>query len=41
LNVRKALPLNQRVAIRLPPSKVGTLAFVCGMNMLKGTIVVR
>jgi len=41
LNVRKALPLNERVSIRLAPAKAGTLAFACGMNMLKGTIVVR
>lgn len=41
MNVRKALPLNERVPIRLPTSKAGTLAFACGMNMLKGTIVIR
>ena len=41
MNVRTPLPLNERVSIRLPPQKAGTLAFTCGMNMLKGTIVVR
>lgn len=41
VNARKALPLNQPVSIRLPPTKAGTLTFVCGMNMLKGSIVVR
>ena len=41
MNARKALPLNERVSIRLPPSKAGTLAFACGMNMLKGTVVIR
>lgn len=40
-NARQPLPLNQRVSIRLPPQKPGTLTFVCGMNMLKGSIVVR
>ncbi|HEX5217791.1 MAG TPA: efflux RND transporter periplasmic adaptor subunit [Vicinamibacterales bacterium] len=38
---RRALPLNQPVTIRLPPSAKGTLGFVCGMNMLRGTVVVR
>jgi RND family efflux transporter MFP subunit len=41
LGVRRPLPLNERVSIRLAPAKAGTLAFVCGMNMLKGTVVVR
>ena len=41
LNVRKTLPLNERVSIQLPPAKPGTLAFACGLNMFKGTIVVR
>lgn len=41
MNIRKPLPLNQRVSMPLPSAKPGTLAFVCGMNMLKGTIVIR
>jgi cobalt-zinc-cadmium efflux system membrane fusion protein len=41
VNARQALPLNQQVVIRLAPAKAGTLAFTCGMNMLKGTLVVR
>jgi hypothetical protein len=41
INARKALPLNQPVSIRLPPTKAGTLTFACGMNMLHGSIVVR
>lgn len=38
LKVKRALPLNQPVVIEFTPSK-GELAFVCGMNMLRGSIV--
>ncbi len=38
LNIKRALPLNQPVDIELTPTK-GEIAFVCGMGMLKGTIV--
>ncbi len=38
LTIRRALPLNQPVVIELTPSS-GELAFTCGMNMLRGTIV--
>lgn len=41
LNVRRELPLNQRVAIEFTPDKPGEIAFVCGVNMLRGAIVVR
>jgi membrane fusion protein, heavy metal efflux system len=41
VKARKELPLNQPVTIRLPPSPKGTVAFQCGMNMLRGTVVVR
>lgn len=40
LNIRRALPLNEPVDIDLTPTK-GEIAFVCGMAMLKGTIVVQ
>ena len=40
LNIRKALPLNEPVAIDFTPQKAGEIAFVCGMNMLKGRVVV-
>ena len=38
LNITRALPLNQPVVIEFTPAK-GELAFACGMNMLRGTIV--
>ncbi len=40
LNIKRALPLNEAVVIELTPAKAGDLAFVCGMNMLKGVVVV-
>ncbi|MCC7009963.1 MAG: efflux RND transporter periplasmic adaptor subunit [Acidobacteria bacterium] len=40
LAIRRELPLNQPVAIEITPS-AGELSFACGMDMLKGTIVVR
>lgn len=41
MKVRRALPLNQPVSITVPAGPVRTLAFACGMNMLKGSVVVR
>ena len=39
--IRKKLPLNQPVTIRFTPKKSGTLAFGCGMNMIRGKLVVE
>lgn len=41
LNTRKELPLNQAVVIDLPAQQGGELGFECGMQMLKGTFVIR
>jgi RND family efflux transporter MFP subunit len=41
LNIRRALPLNGPVVITFTPEKTGDIAFTCGMNMLKGTVVVE
>jgi cobalt-zinc-cadmium efflux system membrane fusion protein len=41
LDLRRALPLNQPVAVELTPSKAGDIMFVCGMNMFKGVAVVQ
>jgi len=41
LSVRRALPLNESVVIEFTPSKSGEIAFACGMNMLKGVVVVQ
>ena len=39
LNLRRDLPLNQPVEVTFTPA-VGTVAFTCGMNMLRGVVVV-
>ena len=41
LNIKRALPLNQPVAIEFTPAKTGDIAFACGMNMLKGVVIVN
>jgi hypothetical protein len=41
LNIRRSLPLNQSVAIEFTPKTSGEIGFVCGMNMLRGTLVVE
>ena len=40
-NITQELPLNQTVRVALGPLEVGEVAFACGMDMEKGTIVVR
>jgi len=40
LDIRRALPLNQPVAIEFTPKASGEIGFVCGMNMLRGTLVI-
>jgi RND family efflux transporter MFP subunit len=40
LNIKRALPLNEPVVIEFTPAKTGDIAFACGMNMLKGVVVV-
>ena len=39
-NIKRALPLNEPVVIEFTPTK-GDIAFVCGMNMLTGVVVVE
>lgn len=41
LSIRKDLPLNQPVTIEFTPSRTGEIAFACGMNMLRGIVIVR
>ena len=40
LKITRALPLNQPVAIELTPAASGDIEFICGMQMLRGAIVV-
>jgi len=41
LNIRRPLPLNEPVVIEFTPRSPGEVAFVCGMNMLRGTVVIQ
>jgi cobalt-zinc-cadmium efflux system membrane fusion protein len=41
LNIRRPLPLNEPVVIEFTPRDTGEVGFVCGMNMLRGTVVVQ
>ena len=41
LNQRRMLPLNQSVRIAIPAGVADTLNYVCGMNMLGGTVVAK
>ena len=39
--IKKTLPLNQPVEIAIKTKSAGTIGFACGMDMMKGTIVVQ
>jgi RND family efflux transporter MFP subunit len=41
LNIRRPLPLNEPVVIEFTPESSGEIGFVCGMNMLRGTVVAQ
>jgi cobalt-zinc-cadmium efflux system membrane fusion protein len=41
LSIKRTLPLNEPVVIEFTPSKSGEIAFACGMNMLKGVVLVQ
>lgn len=41
LKIRKKLPANTTTVVELPPQQARTLNFACGMDMMKGTIVVQ
>lgn len=41
LSIRRPLPLNEPVVIEFTPRDSGEIGFVCGMNMLRGTVVVQ
>lgn len=40
-NIRRELPLNTPVTVRFTPRKAGTFGFACGMDMLKGKMIVQ
>jgi cobalt-zinc-cadmium efflux system membrane fusion protein len=41
LNIKRALPLNEPVAIEFTPSNAGEIAFACGKIMLHGSVIVQ
>jgi plastocyanin domain-containing protein len=41
LKIKRALPPNEPVQIEFTPAKTGGIAFACGINMLKGVVVVQ
>ncbi|MBW3625373.1 MAG: efflux RND transporter periplasmic adaptor subunit, partial [Armatimonadetes bacterium] len=40
-NIKKDLPLNEPVTVAFTPKKTGEVKFTCGMDMLRGKVVVR
>ena len=40
-NIKRDLPLNEPVAVDFIPTRAGEIGFGCGMNMLRGKIVVK
>ena len=41
LNIRKKIAANQTVTVDVPAQQARTLNFACGMDMMKGTVVVQ
>jgi RND family efflux transporter MFP subunit len=41
LDIRRALPLGETVVVPIGRPAAGTITFVCGMDMLRGSLVVR
>lgn len=39
--IRRELPLNQPVVVSFTPSKKGEFTFACGMNMVRGRLIVQ
>lgn len=40
-DIRRKLPLKQRVTVILTPTETGEFTFACGMNMMRGKIIVQ
>lgn len=38
--IKRDLPLNTPVSIEIKPTKTGEFMFMCGMNMIRGSLVV-
>ena len=40
-NIRRTLALNQPVVVSFTPQNKGTFTFLCGMNMMRGQLIVQ
>jgi plastocyanin domain-containing protein len=40
-NIRRELPVNKPVAVSFTPRKAGSFSFACGMDMMRGKVIVR
>ncbi len=40
LNIKSSLPVGKTVTVRFTPANTAELVFACGMNMMRGKIVV-
>ncbi|HUP50152.1 MAG TPA: cupredoxin domain-containing protein [Thermoanaerobaculia bacterium] len=40
-NIKRDIPLNQVTTIEFTPQQPGAIEFTCGMNMMRGSIVVQ
>lgn len=40
-DIKRPLPLNEPVVVEFTPRKAGEFTFACGMNMLRGKILVQ
>ena len=41
LDIRRPLPVGETVTVELTPEQTGEIAFTCGMDMMRGKIVVQ
>jgi len=40
LNIKRRIPVRQRVVVTLAPKRAGEISFACGMDMYRGKILV-
>jgi plastocyanin domain-containing protein len=40
-DIKRALPLNEPITVEFMPRKAGEFTFACGMDMLRGKIIVQ
>ncbi len=39
--INRSLPLNQPVTVTFTPKRTGSIVFACGMDMMRGKLIVR